>query len=84
MTITVDRRLFLTADDELVEEGDPRAAFLWAGEGTEVSDEEAERVGYKAPKKAKEADPPENKAVEAPEADKAPAKRTRKATKKAT
>lgn len=103
MSIIVDRRLFLTADkSELVDEDDPRAAFLWAGEGSEVSEEEAKRVGYKGGTKkaddepsgsgltvSKEADQPANKAVEAPEADKAEpvkkaAKRTRKATKKAT
>lgn len=45
--ITVDRRLYLAADRKtLVEEGDPRAAFLWAGAGTEVTREEATRVGY--------------------------------------
>lgn len=82
MTITVDRSLFLTADrDELVEEGDPRAAFLWASAGSEVSDEEAAEVGYKAPK-AKQAAPAEDKAVAAPVEDKAakkaPAKRARK------
>ncbi len=46
--ITVDRRLWVTASgDTLVEEGDPDAAFLWAGEGREVDEDEAERVGYK-------------------------------------
>lgn len=78
---TVDRRLYLTADEsELVEEGDPRAAFLWAGEGTEVSDEDAERVGYKPPRKS--AAPAEDKAVSAPAEDKAAPKKATRATKK--
>lgn len=52
--VTVDRRLWLTADEgSLVEDGDTRAAFLWATEGREVSQEEADRVGYKP--KAKKA-----------------------------
>lgn len=47
--VTVDRRLWLTADKErLVEDGDKDAAFLWATEGREVLAEEAEAVGYKA------------------------------------
>lgn len=47
-SVIVDRRLWLTADkDKLVEDGDPKAAFLWANEGLEVTDEEANRVGYK-------------------------------------
>lgn len=44
--IIVDRRLWLTAGGELVEDGDPSAAFLWAGAGAEVSQEDAEAVGY--------------------------------------
>lgn len=68
--ISVDRRLFLTADkDRLVNPDDPAAAFLWAGEGDEVTEEEAERVGYKAGKKS--AAPAEDKAVAAPAEDKA-------------
>jgi hypothetical protein len=51
----VDRKLWLTADKErVVEDGDPDAAFLFAGEGDEVSDEDAKRYGLKA--KAKPAD----------------------------
>lgn len=47
-SITVDRRLWLTEDGEtLVEDGDPKAAFLWANEGREVREDEAKRVGYK-------------------------------------
>lgn len=44
--ITVDRRLWLTTDGDLVEDGDPDAAFLWAGANTEVDRAEAERLGY--------------------------------------
>lgn len=53
--ITVDRRLWLTADkSELVEDGDPRAAVLWAAAaGREVDAEDAERFGYEPnPKEA--------------------------------
>lgn len=45
--VTVDRRLFLTADKgRLVDPDDPAAAFLWATPGQEVTKEEAARVGY--------------------------------------
>lgn len=37
------RRLWLTADGDIVEEGDERAAFLLAGEGCELPD------GYEEP-----------------------------------
>lgn len=62
----VDRRLYLTDDGELVEHGHPDAAFLWASEGTEVTEQEAERVGYKAAAAPddKSADAPENKSAE--------------------
>lgn len=91
--IIVDRRLFLTADkDRLVEPDDPEAAFLWAGEGDEVTEEAAKAVGYTGGKKvkaeadqpaadepeAKEADAPEDKAEPAPAEDKAVKKPTRK------
>lgn len=62
--VTVDRRLYTDADGNLVEDGDPSAAFLWAAEGAEVTEEEAERVGFKAKKQ------PKNKAVTAPKSDK--------------
>lgn len=50
----IDRRLWLTEDrTQLVEDGDPRAAFLWSpGPGTTVTEEDAERVGYKPDKSA--------------------------------
>ncbi len=45
----VDRRLWLTADKErVVEDGDPAAAFLFASEGDEISDEDAKQYGVKA------------------------------------
>lgn len=91
MAIIVDRRLFLTADkDELVEENDPRAAFLWAGKGGEVSEDEAERLGYTdgtakpedepsgSGLEIKQEDPPEDKAVKAPESDKTAKPKPRK------
>lgn len=59
--VTVDRKLWLTADrSALVEDGDEAAAFLWATPGDEVSAEDAALVGY-APVKAVSA--PANKAV---------------------
>lgn len=98
MTIIVDRNLYLDRDRNLVEDGDPKAAFLWHIAGDEITDEEAEEVGYKdGTVKPDENDQPDvkigdvadNKAVEAPAEDKAApvkkaAKRTRKAAKKAT
>lgn len=73
MAVTVDRRLWLAADGEtLVEDGDPKASTLWATEGTDVSDDEAKRVGYKPAGKAssKSAKQPANKARSAPSEDK--------------
>lgn len=62
MSVEVDRRLFLAADGKtLVEDGDPSAAFLWSSAGKQVSDAEAERVGYKA-----KAAPTADKAKRAP------------------
>lgn len=70
--ITVDRRLWLTADGKLVEDGDPKAAFLWAGEGREVRADEAERLGYR-PSRTKAQPPAEEPAdgdgQDAPEVD---------------
>lgn len=44
-----DRRLYLTADkSEVVEDGDPRAAFLFANEGYELSAAIVERYGLTA------------------------------------
>jgi outer membrane biosynthesis protein TonB len=56
-TVIVDRRLLLTESrDSLVEDGDPRGAFLWAVAGREMPANEAERLGY-APLDATEPDP---------------------------
>lgn len=65
-----EERLFLTADkDAVVPESDPRAAFLFAAPGDEISDEDAETFGLAKPKAkpaAKEADPPADKQAPAP------------------
>lgn len=72
-----DRRLYVTADrSEVVEEGDPRAAFLLAGEGCQIgpADVAAHDLGWKDGKiiigaraKAKQAAKPEDKMAAAPE-----------------
>lgn len=70
------RRLYLTADDKVVFEGDSDAAFLLCAEGREIPD------GYSEPSAPKQAEPPVDKAEAAP-ADKAsPAPRRRKTSKK--
>lgn len=44
--IVADRRLYLAADKAtVVEDGDPRAAFLLCGVGGEIPAKEAERLG---------------------------------------
>lgn len=44
--IIADRRLYLAADrTTVVEEGDRRAAFLLAGQGSEIPAAEVERLG---------------------------------------
>jgi hypothetical protein len=76
-----DRRLFLSTDkSRVVEEGDPRAAYLFAAPGTEVAATDMAAFGLTveggaialpaavaadAPE-AKMADAPENKMAEAP------------------
>lgn len=60
---TSEKRLYLTADGKVVQEGDPAAATLLVGEGGQLSDEDAERYGLT--EKAKPAQP--NKAKAAPE-----------------
>lgn len=73
-TVTVEERLFLTADKEkVVKEGDPAAAFLFASPGEEIDAEEAKRYGLTSRKAA--AKPEDKKAA-------APANKARKATKK--
>lgn len=62
----LDRRLWLTADmQQVVEDGDPKAAFLLGGVGHQISDNEATRLGLKAtqPQSNKMEQPPENKGV---------------------
>lgn len=44
--ITLDRKLWYTSDhSEVVEDGDPRAAFLLGSKGKQISQAEAERLG---------------------------------------
>lgn len=52
-------RLYRTADDRVVVETDPDAAFLLVNEGEEIPE------GFSAPR-SKQADPPANKAAAAP------------------
>lgn len=59
MPFIADRRLYLTADDQVVEEGDERAVKLLVGVEGVVDDDTAKRYGLKA--KA----PAENKAKKA-------------------
>lgn len=57
---TAKENLYRTADDRVVPEGHPDAAFLLAAEGDEIPE------GYKAPAK-QDAGPAEDKAAPAPE-----------------
>jgi hypothetical protein len=58
--VEVDRRLWLTADkDKLVEDGDPKAAYLWASRGKKVHAADAERLGYVPTERPDDADPGE-------------------------
>lgn len=79
---TLDRKMWLTADkSEVVEDGDPRAAFLLGGAGTDVPDSEAERLGLTAAAKSAPAAAAESEpAEELVKAKKAPANKARKAT----
>lgn len=46
VAMIADRRLYLTADrSTVVEEGDPRAAWLLAGQGSEIPPSEVSRLG---------------------------------------
>lgn len=79
---TTDRKLWLTADKaEVVEDGDPRAAFLLASKGKALDAETVERYSLdaaqdkpgKGPKdkaEGKAVAPVEDKAVKAPPATK--------------
>ena len=66
------QRLYVTADDEVVVEGDPDAAFLLCAVGDEIPD------GYSEPAAPKQAEPPANKAEAAPANKAAPAASRRK------
>ena len=63
-TITIEERVYVDADGKATTD-EAKAARLWATPGTEVSDEEAKAVGYKA-KPA----PKGTKVVEGPGGDK--------------
>lgn len=66
MAYRSDRALYLNADKtEVVEEGDPNAAFLLVGAGSEIDDADAAKYGLKSASKT------EDKAVAAPNEDKA-------------
>jgi hypothetical protein len=45
MSYTSDKRLYLTADDQVVEEGDERAVSLLVGAGGQLSDAQAAKYG---------------------------------------
>ncbi len=72
---TLDRRLYLDNDDNVVEEGDERAAFLLGAKGTEIPMHDAVKLGLVDPHEAaaKIADKlkPEDKAKQKPEDKKA-------------
>jgi hypothetical protein len=73
-----EKRLYLTADGRVVEEGDPDAASLLVNAGGELDDATAERYGLTKPaegEKGKAA--PANKALAAPE-NKAPAEKPKR------
>lgn len=62
--VEVEERLWLTADDKVVADGDPSAASLLASEGTQLTREDAERYGLvksRKPSENKMAAPSENK-----------------------
>ena len=70
--VTVDRRLFLNADQtKVVEEGDPKACFLFAAAGREVLKADLKRLGCKFTTKAdaKKAEKAEAKRVAAKKAE---------------
>lgn len=70
---TADRRLYLTADRKhVVEDGDPKAAFLLLPKGGEMSDGEAKKFGLE-----KAIAKPQDKAIAQPQ-DKAIAKVAKK------
>ena len=65
---TADRSICLTADrTEVVEETDPRAAWLLVGKGGQLSDKDAERYGLLDTEAKAITAAPENKAIMAAE-----------------
>lgn len=76
MAFTSDRRLYLTADDTVVEEGDVRAVSLLIGEGGTIDAATAKRYGLVKPAEDAEPEvkakaPTDNKAVTKAPANKA-------------
>ena len=59
--VKLDRRLYLDADGAVVEEGDPKAAFLLGGKGAEIPYTRAVELGIVKPPAAKKAEPAANK-----------------------
>lgn len=45
MGTVLDRPLYLTTDNKIVEEGDPTARFVLGGKGSEISDVDAKLYG---------------------------------------
>lgn len=76
-SMRADRRLYVTADrGEIVEEGDPRSAWLLVAEGRDIGPSDVERYGLRmedgrvtwdAAPAAKMAEAPEDKQMPAPE-----------------
>lgn len=65
--VEVEERLWLTAEDKVVADGDPAAASLLASEGTQMTRDKAERYGLvkaRKPSENKMAEPAENKAAD--------------------
>jgi hypothetical protein len=52
MPFQSDKRLYLTADDQVVEEGDERAVSLLVGAGGQLSDAQAAKYGLGRPREA--------------------------------
>lgn len=71
------QRIYRSADDEIVAEGDPRAAFLLVNEGHDVPKE------YQAKVKAFLGDEPEEEPADVKEADEADNKKAAPARNKA-
>jgi hypothetical protein len=52
MPFQSDKRLYLTADDQVVEEGDERAVSLLVGAGGQLSDAQAAKYGLGSAREA--------------------------------